>query len=80
MKDRNQTEEEAARHQGEGVLNQIKGNVKEAWGTLTNDPVTRREGRRDQVKGRLQEEVGDLKQRESELKENIDDLELRDRI
>jgi uncharacterized protein YjbJ (UPF0337 family) len=67
--------EEAAANKAGGMLNQVKGNVKEAWGDLTDNPVTEREGARDRVKGRIQEEYGDLKKKESEIERDLSDIE-----
>ena len=66
--------EEAAANRGSGVLNQIKGNVKEAWGDLTNDPETKREGARDRIKGHIQEEYGKTKEKESRLERDLNDI------
>jgi uncharacterized protein YjbJ (UPF0337 family) len=66
--------EEAAANQAGGVVNQIKGNVKEAWGDLTNDPSTKREGARDRIKGHVQEEYGKVKEKESRLERDLDDI------
>jgi uncharacterized protein YjbJ (UPF0337 family) len=67
--------EEAVRNRSGGVLNQIKGNVKEAWGDLTNDPETKREGARDRIKGHIQEEYGKTKAQESRLERDLNDIE-----
>jgi uncharacterized protein YjbJ (UPF0337 family) len=41
-----------------GNWNQLKGNVKQWWGDLTDDDVKRIEGNRDELVGRLQERYG----------------------
>jgi uncharacterized protein YjbJ (UPF0337 family) len=41
-----------------GNWNQFKGRVKQQWGDLTDDDLTRIEGRRDELIGRLQERYG----------------------
>jgi uncharacterized protein YjbJ (UPF0337 family) len=41
-----------------GNWNQLKGNVKQWWGDLTDDDVQRIEGNRDELVGRLQERYG----------------------
>ena len=69
------TEEEAVEHQAKGVGKQIKGSVKEAWGALTGDHSTRREGTVDRLKGRLQEGYGNLKEKEADIERNLDDLD-----
>lgn len=59
MDKKNRTPEEvAAEHQGKGILKQMKGNVKEAWGNLTDNPKAKAEGKMDRLKGRVQEGYG----------------------
>lgn len=41
-----------------GNWNQLKGRVKEQWGKLTDDDLSRIEGQRDQLVGRVQERYG----------------------
>ena len=41
-----------------GQWKQIKGEVKEKWGKLTNDDLDRIEGRADQLIGLIQERYG----------------------
>lgn len=67
--------EEAAANKAGGVLNQVKGKVKEAWGDVTDNPAVEREGARDRVKGRIQEEYGDLKKKESEIERDLNDID-----
>jgi len=71
---RSDAEEGAANKTG-GVLNQVKGKVKEAWGDITDNPSVQREGARDRVKGRIQEEYGDLKRKESEIERDLSDID-----
>lgn len=42
----------------EGNWKQIKGKVKEQWADLTDDDLTKIEGKRDQLVGRVQERYG----------------------
>lgn len=56
--DRNKS---GAEHTAKGIVSQVKGNLKEAWGNLTDNPKAKLEGKVDQVKGRLQEDYGRLK-------------------
>lgn len=42
----------------EGKWKQLKGEVKEQWGKLTNDDLDRVEGNYDQLVGRIQERYG----------------------
>lgn len=52
-----------------GSWNQLKGKVKEQWGKLTDDEITRINGNRDQLLGKLQTKYGWEKQKaEDELK------------
>jgi uncharacterized protein YjbJ (UPF0337 family) len=44
--------------QVQGNWNQFKGNAKQKWGKLTDDDLTRIEGKRDELVGRLQERYG----------------------
>jgi len=49
---------------------QVKGNVKEKWGKLTDDDLTTIAGKRDQLAGKLQERYGyGREQAERELDE-----------
>ncbi|MEX0647818.1 MAG: CsbD family protein [Balneolaceae bacterium] len=41
-----------------GNWNQIKGNLKEKYGELTDDDLQYAEGKEDQLIGRLQEKLG----------------------
>gem|GEM_PF-5108899 len=67
--------EEGLRNEIGGKFNQIKGDVKEAWGDLTDNPAREHEGKRDQIKGRIQEEYGEVKQKESKLERDLDDID-----
>jgi uncharacterized protein YjbJ (UPF0337 family) len=71
---RSDSEEASANKRG-GKMNQVKGDLKETWGDVTNDPSTRREGRHDRVKGEMQEEYGKVKERESRIERDLDDLD-----
>jgi uncharacterized protein YjbJ (UPF0337 family) len=59
----------------DGFFNQLKGNVKELLGSVMGDSALRREGRRDELKGRLQEQHGELKEREARLEDDINEIE-----
>jgi uncharacterized protein YjbJ (UPF0337 family) len=41
-----------------GKWNQLKGNVREKWGRLTDDDVAQINGKRDHLVGRIQERYG----------------------
>ncbi|PYQ29787.1 MAG: CsbD family protein [Acidobacteria bacterium] len=59
MNRRDRTPEEAAiENRGKGIVKQVKGNVKEAWGDLTDNPKTEIEGKVDRAAGRVQEGFG----------------------
>lgn len=76
MNPKNRTDaEESVAKKSDGKWNQVKGNVKEAWGDITNDPATRREGQRDRIKGRIEEEYGRVKEKESDLERDLDDID-----
>ena len=42
----------------EGSWKQVKGQVKEKWGKLTDDDLTTINGKRDQLEGKIQERYG----------------------
>jgi len=54
----------------EGNWKQFSGKVKEKWGDLTEDDLTKINGRRDQLEGKLQERYGYQKDR---VKKEVDD-------
>lgn len=43
----------------EGRWDQVKGRVKEAWGTLTDDDLDRTEGKMDRLVGTIKEKTGE---------------------
>lgn len=57
--------------QTEGLWNQISGRVKEAWGALSDDDLSRFEGRKDQLVGHIQEKTGESR---SEIRKKLDEL------
>lgn len=66
-----------------GIWKQVKGQVKQTWGELTDDDLTEIDGRRDKLAGKLQEKYGYskmeaeseidsfLRESEAQLKKNI---------
>lgn len=44
--------------QFEGKWKQLKGNVKQRWGKLTDDDITTLSGKKDELVGKLQERYG----------------------
>lgn len=58
-----------------GNWKQVKGNIKDHWGKLTNDDMDRIEGQRDKLVGRIQEQYGKSKQEaEREVDEYLETL------
>lgn len=55
----------------QGKWKQIKGNVREKWGELTDDEYDQIAGNKDQLAGKLQEKYGWTK---NEAERNIDDF------
>jgi uncharacterized protein YjbJ (UPF0337 family) len=51
----------STKDQASGTAKDLKGQAKEAAGKLTNDPNLRDEGRADQVEGKVEKKVGDIK-------------------
>ena len=54
----------------EGNWKQLRGQVKERWGRLTDDDLTAIAGRRDELEGKIQERYGYTKDR---IRKEIDD-------
>lgn len=48
--------------QFEGKWKQLKGSVKQRWGKLTDDDITRMSGKKDELVGKLQERYGITKE------------------
>ena len=44
--------------QFEGKWKQLKGSVKQRWGKLTDDDITRLSGKKDELVGKIQERYG----------------------
>jgi uncharacterized protein YjbJ (UPF0337 family) len=51
--------DDSARLEAEGKWEQLRGRIKEAWGSLTDDDLDRTEGRRDQLIGLIKERTGE---------------------
>lgn len=60
-----------------GNWKQLKGNVKEQWGKLTDDDINVIDGKRDQLVGKIQERMG-LAQDEAE--KQVSDWETQNRF
>ncbi|MDO5646886.1 CsbD family protein [Paracoccus sp. (in: a-proteobacteria)] len=54
----------------QGKWKQLKGNVKEKWGELTDDEIDQIDGNKDQLAGKLQEKYGWAK---NDAEREIDD-------
>ena len=54
-------------HSGKGVLNTVKGTVRQAWGRITGNRRHEFGGRIDQLKGRAQVGLGKLEAKEAEF-------------
>lgn len=62
-----------------GQWKTIKGKVKEQWGELTDDDISRIDGKRDQLLGSLQKRYGYEKERaEEELSTWEKNIEVKD--
>lgn len=48
-------------HRGKGMIEQIKGAVKEGFGALTGNRRTEMEGKGERAKGSVREEYGNIK-------------------
>lgn len=60
----------------EGQWKQIRGDIKNWWGKLTNDDVDRVNGNRDRLVGTLQEKYGWTKREaEDEIDDRLSDFE-----
>lgn len=60
-----------------GKWNQLKGNVKQQWGNLTDNDVARIEGNYDEFVGVLQERYGYTRER---AEREVNDYLSRDRV
>lgn len=60
----------------QGNWKQMKGQVKEWWGDLTDDDLTKIDGKRDKLVGTLQERYGYTKERaDQEVTRRFDEYE-----
>lgn len=55
----------------EANWDKVKGKVKEKWGDVTDDDLTRAEGRADKLVGVIKETTG---KSEEEIREELDEL------
>jgi len=62
----------------EGNWKQLRGQIKEWWGKLTDDELDQIEGRRDILAGKLQERYGYTRQEaEDAIQEFLDSVEVK---
>lgn len=54
--------DDSKRLQLEGKWDQVKGKVKEAWGSLTDDDLDRTDGQWDQLVGKIKERTGETEE------------------
>lgn len=54
-----------------GTWNEMKGKLKQKYGSLTDDDLTFAEGKEDELYGRLQQKLGKTKE---EVKREIEEL------
>jgi len=57
----------------DGKMDDAKGRVKEAAGSLTNDDDLKREGKADQAGGAAKEKVGDAKDKIDDVVDTVKD-------
>ena len=54
-------------HSGKGVINTVKGNLRQAWGKITGSRKHQLGGKVDELKGRAQMGLGKYEAKEAEL-------------
>ena len=54
-----------------GNWNELKGRVKQHWGTLTDDDLMFQEGREDELVGRIQKRTGEAREKIINFLNNI---------
>lgn len=65
----------------EGNWKQLRGQIKEWWGQLTDDELDQIEGRRDMLAGKLQEHYGYTReQAEDAIQEFLDSVKVKDDV
>lgn len=56
----------------EGKFDEMKGDVKQAWGDATGDDRTKAEGMGDEVKGKAKQAWGDIKDKVEDVKDDVE--------
>jgi uncharacterized protein YjbJ (UPF0337 family) len=64
--------EASIEHSGKGVLNTVKGTVRQAWGKLTGNRRHQFGGKVDELKGRAQVGLGKFEAKEAEFEARND--------
>ena len=65
----------------EGNWKQLRGQIKEWWGKLTDDELDQIEGRRDILSGKLQERYGYTREEaEDAIQEFLDNAKVEDEV
>ena len=60
----------------EGKWDQVRGHLKEAWGSLTDDDLDRTEGKRDRLVGTIKEKTGETVDKiETKLRDIFDKVD-----
>ena len=54
-----------------GNWNIAKGKIKQEWGELTDDDLDYKEGKEDELVGRIQKKTGESKERVNEFLDNM---------
>lgn len=62
----------------EGIWKQVRGQIKETWGEITDQELEEIEGKRDKLAGKLQEKYGwSRAEAETEIDKFLDNTEYR---
>ena len=67
--------EEAAANQTGGLINQVKGDLKQMAGDILGSSTLKQSGAKDRLKGKLQEEYGEVKEKETRLENELKNLD-----
>jgi len=65
--------EAAVKHTGKGLLHQVKGGLKEAWGKVTHSSKYTIEGKAERLAGRAQEGLGRFEAHEADFEARSDE-------
>lgn len=55
----------------EGSWNKLKGRLREAWGSLSDDDLEKAKGEREQLVGKIQQRTGESRQK---IRKRIDEI------